>query len=234
MVKLRIFLLVGLSLVSFLALSQKRYKKSLNQTYGNQHKPARFKNNKKMAVICPTAEYSEYPFQGIGIKLGDPFVLTYKLYATEWLAFSIDGGLAASGLYKSRYTELFNSYPGTDTLSYVNHTVDKDVHFSAKVSFYNSAPKVLKGVDYYLSLGWQFRYVDLLYGYVDEISPGNSLFGTRTEQADYHGPEIGLGVEYSYFDMPITAFIEATWMYDIVNLPNAGKFQGGIGIRYMF
>jgi hypothetical protein len=220
--------------VSFLALSQKRYKKSLNQTYGNQHKPARFKSNKKMAVICPVSEYSEYPYQGIGIKLGDPFVITYKLYATKWLAFSIDGGLAASGLYKNRYADLFNNYPGTDTLTYVNHDVEKDIHFSAKVSIYNSAPKFLKGIDYYLSLGWQFRYVDILYGYVDEISPGNNIFGTRTEQPDYMGPEIGLGIEYSYFELPITAFVEATWMYDIVNLPEYGKFQGGVGIRYLF
>lgn len=187
-----------------------------------------------MAVICPIFVPSEYPYQGIGFKVGDPFALTYKLYATKWFAFSIDGGFAASGLYKTRYKDLFGAFPETDTLDYVNHRVEKDINFSAKVSFYNDAPKFLKGLDYYLNLGWQFRYVDLLYGYVYEVSPTEDLFGTIRKTVDYMGPEVGVGIEYAYFDLPISAFVEVNWMYDIVNQPTFIKFQGGIGLRYVF
>jgi hypothetical protein len=234
MVKLRIFLLVGLCLVFFSGFSQKRYKKSLNASYGKKHSPMKFKYNKKMAVICPIFVPSEYPYQGIGFKAGDPFAITYKLYATKWLAFSIDGGIAAYGLYKSRYEELFNSFPESDTLTYVNQQVEKDTHVSAKVSFYGEGPKFLKGLDYYVSLGWQFRYVDILYGFDQEVSNTESVFGSFTKQLDYYGPEVGLGIEYSYFNLPMSAFMEGIWMYDIVNEPAFIKFQLGIGIRYVF
>ncbi len=234
MVKLRIILLVAFCVLFFSAFSQKRYKKSLTQSKGKKHQPLRFKYNKKMAVICPIFVPSEYPYQGIGFKVGDPFALTYKLYATKWLAFSIDGGIAASGLYKTRYKELFPGFPDTDTLNYVNHQVEKDINFSAKVSIYNDAPKFLKGLDYYVSFGWQFRYVDLLYGYVYEVSPTEDIFGSVRKTVDYMGPEVGVGLEYSYFDLPISAFVEVIWMYDIVNQPTFIKFQGGIGLRYVF
>ena len=235
MVKLRILLLVGLSLVFFTAFSQKRYKKSLNDTYKTQkHRPAKFKNNKKMAVICPIFIPSEYPYQGIGFKAGDPFAITYKLYLTEWFAFSIDGGIGAYGLYQDRYAELFYTLPESDTLEYFNHQVEKDTHISAKVSFYGDGPMFLKGLDYYVSLGWQFRYVDIVYGYNEKISDTESLFGSFEKQIDYSGPEIGIGLEYAYFDLPISAFMEINWMLDIIHQPAFIKFQGGIGLRYVF
>ena len=197
MFKIRFLLTIALLGVFFSAFSQKRYKKSLNQTYNTQrHKPAKFKNNKQAAVICPTFVASEYPYQGIGIKVGDPFALTYKLYATEWLAFSIDGGIAAAGLYKKRYTELFYTLPEADTLTYVNQDVEQDTHISAKVSIYNPGPDFLKGLDYYISLGWQFRYLRVLYGYNETISVSEEKFGTMTKTLDYSGPEVGIGIEY--------------------------------------
>lgn len=235
MVKLRIFLLVGLCTIFFNAFSQKRYKKSLNDTYKTQrHKPMKFKNNKKMAVICPIFIPSEYPYQGIGFKAGDPFALTYKLYATKWLAFSIDGGIGAYGLYKKEYAELFNTLPESDTLEYFNHQVDKDTYVAAKVSFYGEGPRFLRGLDYYVSIGWQFRYVDILYGYNEEISQTETLFGSFNKQLDYNGPEVGFGLEFAYFEIPVSAFMEINWMYNIVHNPGFLKFQGGIGMRYVF
>ena len=222
--------------VFFSAYSQKRYTKSLIQTYNAQrHKPAKFKTNKKAAVICPTFVASEYPYQGIGIKMGDPFALTYKLYATETFAVSIDYGLAAHGLYKQRYTDLFTTIPGSDTISYVNHEVKQDTHLSAKLSIYNFGPKISDKLDYYITLGWQFRYVQILYGFNETVSVTEELYRTRTETLDYNGPEAGLGVEYSYFSIPLSAFVEVNWMYDMTHPePMSIRFQGGVGLRYIF
>ena len=228
--------MVALLGVFFSAYSQRRYNKSLNQTYGVQkHRPAKFRTNKKAAVICPTFVASEYPYQGIGIKLGDPFALTYKLYATEMFAVSIDGGLSAHGLYKQRYTDLFSTIPGSDTLSYINHEVKQDTHLSAKLSIYNFGPKISDKLDYYVSLGWQFRYVRILYGYNETVSLTEEKFGTSTHTLDYNGPEVGLGVEYSYFSLPLSAFVEINGMYDMTHPdPTSIRLQGGIGLRYIF
>lgn len=230
---LKIFLLLALWIGVSYSYAQKS-KKSLTQQYGNNKKPLRFKSSKKMAVICPIFHPSEYPYQGIGFRAGDPFALTYKLYATSWIAVSIDGGIAAYGLYKDRYKELYVNSPGADTLVYFNHQVDKDLFFSGKVSFYHEGPKFLKGLDIYAGFGWQLRYAQVLYGYNYDLNAQVTEFGTITKQYDYMGPEFHFGLEYAYFDLPISAFIETNVFYDIINSPEFIKFQGGIGLRFVF
>jgi len=187
-----------------------------------------------MAVICPIFHPSEYPYQGIGFRAGDPFALTYKLYATKWLAFSVDGGIAAYGLYKDRYRELYENSPGADSLEYLNHQVKKDMFFSGKVSFYQEGPSFLKGLDIYAGVGWQMRFSEVLYGYNKDIGNGIDEFGSTTKQWDYMGPEFHVGLEYSYFDLPISAFLEGNLFYDITLEPAFTKFQFGIGLRYVF
>ena len=233
-VKSTILLLVLVLMTSVTFAQKSKYDKSLTQYWGKRHKPVVFGSNKKMAKICPGMIVSEYPYQGIGFKLGDPFAITYKLYISEKWAFSMDGGVAAYGLYKQRYTDLFNEQPGTDTLSYVNHKVDKDIHFSAKVSYYLPTFKFMGDVDMYVTLGWQFRFVDVTYGYTYEVSQSETRFGQSKVNLDNSGPEANFGFEYRYFDIPITAFVEVGAYYDIVQPPPYVKFQFGVGLRYFF
>ncbi len=231
--KLKSILLLALCLGFSYSFAQKN-RGSLTQRYGNNKKPLKFKMNKKMAVICPIFHPSEYPYQGIGFRAGDPFALTYKLYATKWLAFSIDGGIAAYGLYKDRYKQLYENSPGADSLVYLNHQVKKDMFFSGKVSFYQEGPAFLKGLDIYAGFGWQMRFAEVLYGYNKDIGNGVDEFASTTKQWDYMGPEVHLGLEYSYFELPISAFLEGNFFYDIALEPSFIKFQFGIGIRYVF
>lgn len=235
MFRYRIILLVGLILIYFGASAQKRYSKSLNQIYGKRYQPARFFNNKKMKVICPANVINEFPYQGIGVKIGDPFAATYKLYATPWLAVSVDAGFGTYGLYQNQYADFFNNFPQADTVTYFNHRVKNDTYIAFKLSFYNEVPKfLLKNFDYYISLGWQFRYATIQYGFNTNINPTETIFGSFTGQVDYMGPEIGLGIEYSYFDLPIAAFFELNGMYNIMTSPEFFKLQGGVGLRYIF
>ena len=206
----------------------------MTQKYGQTKKPLKFKMNKKMAVICPIFHPSEYPYQGIGFRAGDPFALTYKLFVSKWLAFSIDGGIAAFGLYKDRYEELYKATPEAEDLTYLNQQVEKDVVFSGKVSFYQEGPKFMKGLDLYAGFGWQMRFAEILYGYNEDLGNGIEEFGTTRAQYDYMGPEVHLGIEYAYFDLPISAFLEGNVFYDITYQPTFIKFQFGIGVRYVF
>jgi len=231
--KMKLFLVLALTLGVYNSFAQKQ-RKSINQIYGNNNRPLKFKMNKKMAVICPIFHPSEYPYQGIGFKAGDPFAITYKLFVSKHLAFSIDGGIAAYGLYKDRYKELYEQSPGADTLVYFNQQVEKDLFFSGKISYYHEGPEFMKGLDIYAGIGWQLRYAQILYGYNQELSAVITEFGSVLKQFDYMGPEFHVGLEYAYFDLPISAFLEVDVFYDIVNTPSFIKFQGGIGLRFVF
>jgi hypothetical protein len=81
-------------------------KKSVKSTGYRVHQVSR----SKAKIMCPIFENSQYPYQGIGVKLGDPFALTYKYYPSKHWAFALDGGKAASGLYNKYYRGLFNTY----------------------------------------------------------------------------------------------------------------------------
>src|ERR1041384_5316434 len=64
----------------------------------------------KSRVICPIFTNSQYPYQGIGIKLGDPVALSYKYYPNKHFAFGADVGKVASGLYSKYYRKQFAGY----------------------------------------------------------------------------------------------------------------------------
>ena len=57
----------------------------------------------KASIMCPIFHESRYPYQGIGLKFGDPFALSYKFYPNKNWAFAADAGKVASGLYNKYY-----------------------------------------------------------------------------------------------------------------------------------
>ncbi len=197
--------------------------------------PPRFKRNKKMARICPIFVPSEYPYQGIGAKIGDPFALTYKLYATEYLAFSIDGGSAASGLYNDFHRDNFTTYPEFDTVTYDGHNVERELVIQARIMFHNQVlHKIIPGLDWYLGVGWQFRDLEIKYFLLYEPTPNFRENLTADQNVFSQGPEGIIGIEYAYFDIPISAFAEVN-LFKNIDFSNAPlRLQGGIGLRYVF
>ena len=61
----------------------------------------------KAKTVCPIFENSKYPYHGIGVKLGDPFAITYKYYASKKFSIVADLGKASSGLYNRYFAEKF-------------------------------------------------------------------------------------------------------------------------------
>ena len=87
----------------------------------------------KAKTICPGQKNSKYPLYGLGIKLGDPFAITFKYYANKRLGFVVDLGKASSGLYSQYFRDQFATYQQPDTLSpgasvnYLTHKVKSDI-----------------------------------------------------------------------------------------------------------
>jgi hypothetical protein len=193
----------------------------------------------KALIMCPIFIESKYPYQGIGLKLGDPFALTYKFYPSKHWAFAADGGKAASGLYNRYYRNAFNTYlPDSlgenQTVKYLAHKALNDWFLEAKFLYQWEAEKLAQGLQLYTGIGFQWRNTKLQYDYLYENGPFESKMGKFTENRFTFGPVAILGFEYSYFTLPISAFIEVEWFTDALLDPGYNRFQGGVGLRYIF
>lgn len=196
----------------------------------------------KARIICPVFEESRYPYQGIGFKLGDPFALAYKFYANKNFSFAVDAGTAASGLYNKYYRGAFASYlPDTlnsdQSISYLAHKATADWFLETKFLYQWDAEKISKGLQLYAGAGWQWRNTVLEYDYNFNDQSNNQdegKFGKFTETRFTYGPVFLVGFEYSYFSLPISAFIEVEIFTDALLDPGYQRFQGGVGLRYVF
>ena len=196
----------------------------------------------KSSVVCPIFNEKRYPYQGIGVKLGDPFALTYKFYASRSLAFSIDVGKTASGLYNDYYRHSFTDYmPDTlmanASIQHLSHKVLSDIFLEGKFLYQWDAEKISKGLQVYAGVGWQWRSANISYDYLyTDTSPsgGGSKVGTINQNRYTYGPVGLVGFEYAYFAIPISAFIEIEWFSDVALDPGYSRFQGGVGLRYVF
>jgi hypothetical protein len=199
-------------------------------------------NGNKALIMCPLVEGSRYPYQGFGFKLGDPFALTYKFYASKHFAFAADAGKAASGLYNKYYRDAFVTYlPDTlskdQTITYLAHKALSDWFVETKFLYQWDAEKVSKGLQLYAGLGWQWRNTKLQYDYNfndRSLNQDDGKFGKFTVQRFTYGIVALVGFEYSYFSLPVSAFIEIEVYTDALIDPGYQRFQGGVGLRYVF
>lgn len=228
-------------IVACLGMTQSGYAQS-NRRPKSKFSHAPNSRPNKSSIVCPIFNESRYPYQGIGIKLGDPFALTYKFYASRSLALSLDVGKTASGLYSEYYSNSFLDYmPDTltafQTIQQLSHKVTSNIFMEGKFLYQWDAEKISKGLQVYAGLGWQWRSANIRYDYLFvDASPGGSgaKTGTVIHNRYTYGPVGVLGFEYAYFSIPISAFIEIEWFSDVSLDPGYNRFQGGVGLRYVF
>ena len=234
------FLLLALIFSGFFGVPEAlaQVKKSVRSS---QYRVPRVNGN-KARIVCPIFEASRHPYQGIGFKLGDPFALTYKFYANKHFSFAADAGKAASGLYNKYYRGSFQGYlPDTlkkdQTISYLAHKAVTDWFIETKFLYQWDVEKISKGLQLYAGLGWQWRNTKLVYDYNfndRSLNQDDGKFGKLTENRFTYGPVAVVGFEYSYFSLPVSAFIEVELFTDALLDPGYQRFQGGVGLRYVF
>lgn len=189
----------------------------------------------KRAIVCPVFDESGYPYTGVGIKLGDPFAVTVKFYFNKKFALVADFGKTASSLYSQYYTDLFDEYvpdPG-DTLSYFGHEIKSDWVGELKLLYHIDAQKLSPGLRFYVGLGWEARDLVINYQYITEQPAAPDFFDAQRKRTT-QGVQGIIGIEYANFSLPISAFMEMEYYYDLVKDPGWTKLQGGVGLRYIF
>lgn len=195
----------------------------------------------KAKIICPIFEHSKYPYHGLGFKLGDPFAITYKFYASSKFSLAIDFGKTASGLYNRYFRQKFTQYAQSDTFSnnqasleYLTHKVKSDLIGEVKFLYHVDAKKISPGLQLYLGGGWEWKNTNLQYDYLYNNGFDENNFGRFERHRLTMGPQLVLGIEYAYFQIPVAAFIELEYFTDIQADPGWQRFEGGIGLRYIF
>lgn len=208
--------------------TQKTYTKSRTI---NKHSPIRISRSKGK-VVCPIFVDTGFPYHGIGVKVGDPFALTYKFYANKHFAVAADVGRSASGLYSTYYSELFSEFQPS-TSKYYSHKVKSDWVGEVKVLYQISMSDVSPGLQLYVGAGWEVRNLRIQYDYFAEEEGLPKNFQSEYERLT-QGAQGVFGIEYSYFKIPVSAFMELEYYYDLVKDPGWTKIQGGVGLRYIF
>ncbi len=200
----------------------------------------------KAKIVCPVFENSEYPYHGLGFKLGDPFAVSYKYYANKRFSIALDFGKPASGLYNRYFRDRFDEYAmETDTLSdnasmtYSSHRVRSDLIGEVKFLYGLEADKISPGLEVYAGLGWQWKSTKLDYFFFYNVTTPNggdlvNEFRSFHKNRVTMGPQVVLGIEYAYFQIPISAFMEVEFYSDIQADPGWQHFEGGVGLRYVF
>jgi len=225
---------------------QSRSKNGSKSTYTQKrfnHNAPRVKGS-KAKIVCPIFEESKYPYHGLGLKLGDPFAITYKFYPNKNISFAVDLGKPASGLYNQYFRDQFNSYVQDtvtlgSTVSYLTHQVKSDYIAEIKCLYHIDAHKISPGLQLYVGGGWEWKKTKLRYDYQFDGGggpdpSGETTFGTFNAQRFTQGIQGVIGFEYSYFQLPISAFMELEYFVDMQLDPGWRRVEGGVGLRYVF
>ncbi|MEJ7643294.1 MAG: hypothetical protein WKF87_01750 [Chryseolinea sp.] len=240
----KIFLLAAFCLLSGVSYAQKaRIHNGGKSMYTRERYNSAAKvRGAKAKTICPIFESSKYPYQGFGIKLGDPFAITYKYYFNKRFAVAADVGKASSGLYNRYFKEKFAEYIVTDTFStteasieYYTHKVVSDIIAEAKILYHFDVTKISPGLQFYLGLGWEWKNTKLQYDYTYKESFSDpDKFGRFNRTRFTMGPQAVAGIEYAHFKIPISAFMELEYFSDVSADPGWSRVEGGVGLRYIF
>lgn len=196
----------------------------------------------KAKTVCPIFVDSKYPYHGLGVKLGDPFALTYKYYASKRFAVVADVGKASSGLYNRYFADKFYEEiqrkqfaNGEDSIEYYTHKVKTDFIAELKFLYHVNVEPISPGLQFYVGLGWEWKRSNIQYDYTYlERMGDNKKFGRMDRSRFTMGPQAVMGIEYAYFKIPISAFMELEYFTDVYADTGWSRFEGGVGLRYVF
>ncbi|MDX5339056.1 MAG: hypothetical protein LPK25_08515 [Cyclobacteriaceae bacterium] len=174
--------------------------------------------------------------RGAGVRLGEPFSLTYKDFIEDYLSFEVmlgSGGVNSSEYYQKS----FDNNPPSSNAVYVSHSASRGVSLNFRLALHEDITDMFEIEQGYLlgyaGAGIQLRStnVDYVYDRFSGTGPTQRLFEERSN-FDL-GPEAFGGAEYYFDDTPISVFAEIGLFIELVDRVNM-RGQGGIGIRYLF
>ncbi|EKB47383.1 hypothetical protein [Cecembia lonarensis] len=172
---------------------------------------------------------------GIGLRLGEPFSITYKKFIDD--QFAIEGLFGRAGANSAQYySRSFDNNRPTPNAFYAGHSVSNVLSFNLRGIYHEDLSDELNiDIGYllgYVGIGAQLRSARVNYAYTDATISTVILRDNR-RNLDF-GPEIFAGGEYYFDELPISVFTEIGLFMELIDRFGHLRLQGAIGVRYLF
>ena len=182
-------------------------------------------------ILIPFISYSQE--RGAGIRLGEPFSLTYKDFIEDYLSYEImvgSGGTNGANYYQKSFE---NNPPSSDAF-FLSNSASRGINLNFRMALHEDITETFEITTGYLlgyaGAGVQFRTTRVSYAY----QPGLSRVILSEDRTNVDiGPEVFAGAEYYFNDLPISVFAEVGVFLELIDRINL-RGQGGIGVRYLF
>ncbi|TRX48895.1 hypothetical protein FNH22_28070 [Fulvivirga sp. M361] len=190
------------------------------------------------AIVCligfgfiSSSAFSQRFDQGVGLRIGDAFGISYKIYGQRNTAFEFGIGTTSRNRHGAYYRDKFKNINDFDGLRYADHDVNYTLALQGRYLLHYAFPANVEGrLDWYWGVGAQMRLSGLEYSYFNE----SSIIGSDDKTNFDLGPEGILGVEYELQDYPVVSFAEVSLLAELVDQPFKMRIFGAIGVRYAF
>lgn len=188
-----------------------------------------------ITLFCSTVSFAAAQEKGVqlGLRLGEPVGFSFKKYVREDRALEIILGTAAKNWSGRYYRDAFKSYY-TEDLVYQNHRINSVFYLQARYLFQQKidVDQIPGRFEWYYGFGALFKYAHVDYFFRDRIPPPET-FVERKNDIDF-GPEVIAGFEYAMNEVPISFYIELSFIVELTNTPGIFRGFSAIGTRYRF
>ena len=194
---------------------------------------------------CVVMQEKKY-IGGIGLKVGAPMAVTYKMYFLKRFAFEATAGLSNTAVSDKFLIRKFEEstqieFMGTeiDGVDYFLHSVERIYCAQARAMMHSPVPRAIsargfENLDWYIGLGAVYRLIDVKYLYKYQADQREEDIKSYRDYWEEYGPEWMFGFEYAFKNVPIAAFAEMGMFIRLNEKEPFNAVQGGLGARFNF
>jgi uncharacterized protein YgiM (DUF1202 family) len=213
-------------------------KNSSNSNSGSSSGSSSNRNNSGSSSSRSSSGSYGNPNFGIGLRFGQPAGITAKKYNGN-RAFELSIGHAPYWGHWYNYehgfrSSKYSSHPSYSDIRYDGYRYRSAIGIQLHYLVHKDLlPSDLPGLKWYYGFGGQMRTLNLEYKYKYKFD-GRDYWGYGNVTHFNLGIDGVLGLEYSFRDVPLSIFTDATLYIPLLNSPYFMLGQGGLGIRYNF
>lgn len=187
-----------------------------------------------LLIIITSVSFAQAPngkVQSAGLRLGIPVGFTFKNYTDKGKALEFIIGGVSPNYGRHYYVNSFYSMETSDDAHYVSHKVKSSVYLQGRYLLHFQIP--ISGMEgdfeWYCGAGAVLKYAKVNYRY---YFTGQANQNKDVTDFDF-GPEVILGFQYTFEDLPFSVYGEGSGMCELFNR-FTGRGLGAVGIRYHF